>query len=478
MNSVWQQLTLTNLPLLQWQSGSYLLNVAIGNARSWRQSSWLMQWAEPLGFVLLALTFGLGPFVNNALVGVLMAACAAFWVLLTVSDDRAIALTPIHLLVMLYWGIATVATAMSPVKAAAFTGWTKLTLYLLFFGLMARILRSPRLRSWLIAVFLNVALIVSFYGVRQWIDKVPPLATWNDPTSTQANVTRVYSFLGNPNLLGSYLLPAIALSAATLFVWKGWATRALALTMLVVNCACLRYTDSRGAWIGFVALLVVFLVLLWYWYNPLMPKFWRQWALPLGLGGLAGALILGVALVEPVRDRVSSMFIGRGDSSNNFRINVWTAVIDMIRDRPILGIGPGNTAFNKVYPLYMKPNFTALSAYSVLLEIAVETGFIGLTCFLWLLTVIVNQGLLQIKRLRDAQFSSSNLTENSPNIQGNQGFWLIGAIATLAGMMAHGFVDTVWYRPEVNMLWWLMVAIIASFYSNPQQPDSALTGDE
>jgi len=114
----------------------------------------------------------------------------------------------------------------------------------------------------------------------------------------------------------------------------------------------------------------------------------------------------------------------------------------------------------------------------VLLEIAVETGFIGLSCFLWLLTVTVNQGLLQIKRLRDAQFSSSNLTENSPNIQGNQGFWLIGAIATLAGMMAHGFVDTVWYRPEVNMLWWLMVAIIASFYSNPQQPDSALTGDE
>jgi putative inorganic carbon (HCO3(-)) transporter len=219
MNSVWQQLTLANLPLSQWQSGSYLLNLAIGSLRSWRQSSWLMQWAEPLGFVLLGLTFGLAPFVNNALVGVLMAAGAAFWVLLTVSDDRAIALTPIHLLVLLYWGIATVATAMSPVKVAAATGWSKLTLYLLFFALMARILRSPRWRSWLIAVFLNVSLIVSFYGVRQWIDKVPPLATWNDPTSTQANVTRVYSFLGNPNLLGSYLLPAIALSAAALFYW-------------------------------------------------------------------------------------------------------------------------------------------------------------------------------------------------------------------------------------------------------------------
>ncbi len=477
MNSVWQQLTLTNLPLSQWQNGSYLLNWAIGSLRSWRQSSWLMQWAEPLGFVLLALTFGLGPFVNNALVGVLMGAGAAFWVLLTISDDRAIALTPIHLLVFLYWGIATVATAMSPVKVAAFVGWNKLTLYLLFFALMARILRSPRWRSWLIAVFLNVSLIVSFYGVRQWIDKVPPLATWNDPTSTQADVTRVYSFLGNPNLLGSYLLPAIALSAAALFVWKGWGTRALALTMLVVNCACLRYTDSRGAWIGFVALLVVFLVLLWYWYSPLMPRFWRTWALPLGLGGLAGALILGVVLVAPLRDRVSSMFIGRGDSSNNFRINVWTAVIDMIRDRPILGIGPGNTAFNKVYPLYMKPKFTALSAYSVLLEILVETGFLGLTCFLWLLTVTINQGLLQIKNLRDAQFNSLNSQEASPNSKSKEAFWLIGAIATLIGMMAHGFVDTVWYRPEVNMLWWLMVAIIASFYNNSPQPDSASTTD-
>jgi putative inorganic carbon (HCO3(-)) transporter len=107
-------------------------------------------------------------------------------------------------------------------------------------------------------------------------------------------------------------------------------------------------------------------------------------------------------------------------------------------------------------------------------------------CFLWLMTVTVNQGLLQIKNLRDSQFNISNLEKESrnpqskiPNLKSNHGFWLIGAIATLAGMMAHGFVDTVWYRPEVNMLWWLMVAIIASFYSNSQQQqDSALTEGE
>jgi len=151
------------------------------------------------------------------------------------------------------------------------------------------------------------------------------------------------------------------------------------------------------------------------------------------------------------------MFAGRGDSSNNFRINVWAAVTQMIGDRPILGIGPGNTAFNKIYPLYQRPRFNALSAYSILLEVAVETGFIGLACFVWLLIVTFNHAVLQLGRLRQ--------------LRSREGFWLIGAIATLLGMLAHGTVDTVWYRPEVNTLWWLTVALIASYYpaSAPEQ---------
>jgi len=40
----------------------------------------------------------------------------------------------------------------------------------------------------------------------------------------------------------------------------------------------------------------------------------------------------------------------------------------------------------------------------------------------------------------------------------------MGAIASMVGMLGHGLFDTVWYRPEVNTLWWLNVAVIASFY--------------
>ena len=449
MNSVWQQVTLTHLSLDQWRGASYTHRL-LSPLRQWRHNSWLLQWADGIGVLLVALVFALAPYVSTALIGVLLMTCAAFWVLLTLSDEAGVGFTPIHLLVTLYWSISTLATVLSPVRSAAISGWSKLTLYLLLFALMARVLRSPRLRTALITVYLHTALIVSIYGLRQWFFGADALATWVDPTSSMAGTTRVYSYLGNPNLLAGYLVPAVALSIAAIFAWRNWLPKTLAVTMTVINSACLVLTFSRGGWLGFMVSVYVVMLLLVWWFTPRLPQLWRKWAMPVVLGGSIAFVIVVVTAVDPLRDRVLSIFAGRRDSSNNFRMNVWAAVIDMIRDRPILGIGPGNTAFNRVYPLYQRPRYSALSAYSIPLEIAVETGLLGLVCFIWLLLVAFYQGWVQLQRLRQ--------------VASEQGYWLMGAIAAQFGMLTHGLVDTVWYRPQVNTLWWLCMALIASYY--------------
>lgn len=469
MNSAWQHLTLATLPLSQWRGASYLYRL-VGPLQAWRQSSWLMQWADQIGVLLLSLVFGLAPFVSNAVVGLLLAACAGYWVLLTLSErPEGKFVTPIHLLVLLYWGVAMVATAASPVKKAALVGWGKLTLYLVLFALMARLLRSPRFRSWVIGIYLHASLLVSVYGLQQWRRGTDALATWVDPESPLAKTTRVYSYLGNPNLLAGYLIPAVAFSVAAFFVWRSWVAKALALTMVATNTACLLLTFSRGGWIGMVVAIFVLGLLLAHWFSVYLPRFWRTWLVPIALGASAGLIVLAVLLVEPLRDRVASIFAGRNDSSNNFRINVWTGVIRLIWDHPdnrvipnyLLGVGPGNTVFNKIYPIYMvSPRYSALSAYSIGLELIVETGLIGLACFVWLLLTTLSQGWLQLQRLR--------------SLSSREGFWLMAAIASLVGMLSHGLVDTVWYRPQVNTLWWLMIALIASYYvpqpvSVPQQ---------
>ncbi|MEB3356508.1 MAG: IctB family putative bicarbonate transporter [Synechococcales bacterium] len=455
VRTFWQALTLEHLTPFQWAASS-TIHQSLGLLRNWRRDSVLLYRAEALGAVLIAVLFAVAPFVSTTLIGVLLLAVAGFWGLLALSDKAGESLTPIHFPVLLYWAIATIATAFSPVRAAATDGWIKLTLYLIAFALMARVLRSPRLRSLIIAVYLHVALLVSVVGLRQWFFGADALATWVDPESSLAGTTRVYSYLGNPNLLASYLIPAAILSGAAVFTWRGWLPKLLALTMALVNSACLILTFSRGGWIGFVVGGGVFLLLLVHWGSVRLPRFWRIWTLPSVFGGTVALLTLAVLTVEPLYSRVASIFAGREDSSNNFRINVWMAVLDMIQARPVLGIGPGNDAFNQVYPFYQEPGYTALSAYSVLLEIMVETGAVGLICFLWLLLVTFNQGWRHLQRLRSRQ---------DP-----QGFWLMGAIAIMVGMLAHGLVDTVWYRPQVSTLWWFMLALVASYVQTSAQP--------
>jgi putative inorganic carbon (hco3(-)) transporter len=454
MNAFWQQVMLSQLSLAQWRGASVAYHV-VGLLHRWKYGSWFMQHSDAIALWLLTLFFGLAPFVSTTLMSILLIGCALFWVILTLADgagdpQETNGLTPIHLLVMLYWGVAVVATGLSPVRTAALEGLSKLTLYLLLFVFMARVFRSTKLRNWLIGIYLHVALLVSTYGIRQAIFGAEPLATWSDPTAEFSKVTRVYSYLRNPNLLSGYLIPAIAFSVVAIFVWKRRGPKVLAAVMAVVNTACLVFTYSRGGWMALVVMAVSMGLLLAYWFN----LFKRKWVLPALLGGMAGFVLLSVLVVPPVRARVLTMFIGRGDSSNNFRLNVWQSVVNMIKARPVLGIGPGNDAFNKIYPAFSRTKFTALGAYSVPLEILVETGLVGFGVFSWMVAVTFDQAALRVRQLREV---------------GNvQGLWLIGAIVTMIGLMIQGLSDTVWYRPQVNSLWWFAVAIVASFYINPK----------
>ena len=451
MKTAWSTIMFSKPQVLQWQKTSYLYRL-VGWLSNWRQGSWLLQWSNAIAACLISLVFLLSPFISTPLIGVLLIAVATYWVINTVSTSKKVILTPVHILIFLYWCVACVATAFSPVKSAALNGWITLTLYLILFTLAAQILRSPKLCNWIVTSFLLTSLVVSSYGVRQEFFGVQQLATWNDPNSALANDTRVYSYLGNPNLLGGYLLPAIALSVAAVFIWRGWIQRTLAAIMVIMNSACLYFTDSRGAWLAMAVLLGALLLLFYFWWQKYLPRFWQIWLLPLVFASLGGLLIVAFILVEPLRIRLLSIFAGREDSSNNFRINVWEACFKIIKDYPVLGIGPGNDAFNQIYPRYMNSRYPALSAYSVYLEHLVEMGYIGFGCFLWLITVTINHGIKQLTRLRQSQ--------------NQRGIYLIGAIAATASLSFHGFVDTVWYRPQINTIWWLMLALIASFYDD------------
>ena len=442
-------LMLDRFAFSQWRKVS-LLHRLMAPFRNWRQGSWLLAWGDGIAWVFAAAVIALGPYVSTTLIGWLLLAVAGFWLLLTVSDQAEGWLTPLHIGVVAYWGAMVLATALSPVKMAALSGLIKLTLNVLSFMLLARILRIRELRSGLILVYLATATVVSVYGLRQWFFGAEALATWVDPESNLSGATRVYSYLKNPNLLAGYLMPAVSFGAMAMFAWERWLPRLLAVVVTLASSACLMLTLSRSGWLGFLAIAFVMMVLLVFWGNSLFSPFWRRWALPLLLGGSLAVVAAAVVVVPQVRERVVSIFAMRGDSSNNFRLNVYEAVFEMIQARPIVGIGPGNEAFNQIYPLYQRTGYTALSAYSIYFETLVEGGIVAGLAFLWMLVLAFQQGWAQLGRLRQTL--------------ADDGYWLIGAIAGIAGLLVQGTFDTVWYRPQISTLWWMLLAIVASFY--------------
>ena len=228
--------------------------------------------------------------------------------------------------------------------------------------------------------------------------------------------------------------------------------------MVGANSACLFFTDSRGAWLATMAMVAVLFFLLYWWWRDFLPRFWRIWLLPLVFGTAVGFLAVAIVGVESIRLRFLSIFAGSEDSSNSFRQFVWRTVDKIIKDYPLTGIGPGNEAFNAVYPRYMDPRYPALSAYSIYLEHIVEMGYIGFFTFLSLILTALRHAWLQINRLK--------ITRDA------KGLWAIGALAGMAGLLVHGVVDTVWYRPSVQTLWWLVLAVIAS---NSLKPNNSLT---
>lgn len=415
--------------LLRWQG---LISASDPDLK---RLSW---WASIILMILLA---GLPLFTRNGL-GLVVLACGALWILWSsVSQPQRI--SSISAWVLLFLGIAVLATGFSPVPAAAAKGLIKLLSYLGVYALMRQLL-SARPEWWdrLVAALLGGSLITSVMALRQLYGPTEELARWADPNSLSAGTVRIYGPLGNPNLLAGYLVPILPLALIAFIRWRRWGSRCFAAVTLVLGAVATLFSYSRGGWLGMLAALGVLVLLLVLRAIRSWPVIWRR-LVPLVLLVLAGVtLAIAVTQVDPIRTRVASLLAGRGDSSNNFRINVWLAAIEMIQDRPWLGIGPGNAAFNAIYPLYQQPKFNALSAYSVPLELLVETGIPGLIAALGLALASLRSGLQALRSTAPLALP-----------------WL-GCLAAIAGLLMQGVTDTIFFRPEVQITGWFCLATL------------------
>ncbi|BEV35623.1 IctB family putative bicarbonate transporter [Synechococcus sp. M16CYN] len=399
---------------------------------------------EKLAGFLLVILLGSLPILTRPGLALLLIASGLLWVVWSVATPAG-RINGITVWLLIILSIAILATGTSPVPIEATKGLLKLLGYLGVYALMYKLLKyNPTWWDRLLAGLLSGGLLSSTLALRQLYGNTEELATWADPNSITTDTIRIYGTLGNPNLLAGYLLPLLPLAAVALLRWTGCGSRIFATVTLILAGAATTLTYSRGGWLGMTAGLTIFVLLLLAYFTREWRPIWRQ-LLTLGVLLISTVILITVVTkFESIHIRITSLLVGRSDSSNNFRINVWLAVADMVRDRPWLGIGPGNNAFQSVYPLYQQPRFDALSAYSVPLEILVEMGLPGLIACLGLLSNVLGNGLASLRLNRNEALAG------------------IACLATIGGLLMQGITDTIFFRPEVQIIGWFAVATLAS----------------
>lgn len=406
-------------------------------------------------FLATASIFVLATFASTKAIALMVAASLLVLLVRLMTSPVVFRFTVVDLLVCLFFLTAVVSTFFSTFLASSIVGLAKFGVF--FAGyLNFRFLVSDdqRFLQWLLALLVVLGVAESLVGLSQYFGRVQALATWQDPdTNAELILTRVFGTLKpyNPNLLAGFLIPAVAagfglsLRALTL---RRWFLAILLGMMAMLILVCLVLTGSRGGYLAIIGMSATLFFFIGHllWHEDRLKhrhKLKALWLITLLLG--VGSVILAFFALPPLRHRFMSIFAMRENSSNSYRINVWLSTWEMIKHNWLVGIGPGNDTFKQVYGFYMVPGYNALSAYSIFLEIWVEQGIFGLLTFFVLIK-------LAGFRVLAATYSAMSLPKKV----------LMGTLLTgIVGSVIYGLFDTIWYRPAVNLLFWLFIAGVA-----------------
>ncbi len=367
-----------------------------------------------------------------------------------------------ELWLLAYFMIVIISLAGSTLFTLSLKGFLKTVTYLGFYVSAAHFFKNNRDK--IFPALLTIGLCVSFEGIIGFLQNfahVEEISTWQDVSKLNPEqvMTRVYGTLKplNPNLLGGYFvagIPALYAVCAKLFTDKKYRSGIIGGVLAIMSTTALVLTGCRGSYLGLLTIMVgIFLVsakYLWKNYKALYVSI---------VGGCVALATTAVLASTSLRARVLSMFAMRQDSSNSFRFNVYQSSFNMFKENWLLGIGVGNKNFREIYGLYMRTGFDALSAYNIFLEVAVESGIFALVAFLGFLITMIVDGIKIIVK-------STNAT---------QVIFLSAAVISIFAVMVHGLVDTVFFRPQIQFIFWTMCAFVSTICKE-QNFDSSYHG--
>lgn len=228
---------------------------------------------------------------------------------------------------------------------------------------------------------------------------------------------------------GQMLLMAALGSGVAILGAEGWTFWALTVAVVCFFGAVIT-SFTRSAWLGLIAATLV------------IGGFKNRIAFIVTAVILLVIVTILVISNSGLRERAESIVVVKSDV-NIDRLKTWRTALEMIKHRPLLGVGTGN--FRSEMEQYRKPDGprSHSHAHNTLLQVSAENGLIGLVAYLYIWVIFFGEMIRGLKS-RTRSFTRGVT---------------VGVIGAIVGFHIAGLFEYNLGDSEVAIMMWFLVGL-------------------
>lgn len=232
------------------------------------------------------------------------------------------------------------------------------------------------------------------------------------------------------NALALYLIPLVAIAGAVLIHAPGRRERWLSGLFLVIAIPASVLTFSRGGYLG-LAVVALGLAISHRRAKLLVPAV------------LAAGIL--VSLIPPIRHRIAYELHPIPGNTVDFRLRIWGQTLKLLSHHPIFGVGLSN--YEQAMGPYWQDITRVIYPHNILLNFWVITGVLGVAGFGWL-------------TVRTFILAARGWGGDAPGWRPYD----LGVMLALLAIVVHGLVDVPFFKNDLSLEYWALVAIAWAAY--------------
>ena len=310
--------------------------------------------------------------------------------------------------------------------------------YIIIYYLVIQTLKTREHLRHLANVIIFVAAFLTIFGLVKKIG-ANPFPWWNYDIRLSPEMAASSSTYGNPNHFAGYLAMVIPFIIGIFFTGINGGKLLLSVLLTLLMVMALIFSLSRGGWVSTavgLAFMVAALLINQYLKGKTMVL--------IVLVGLFFTAFIALSN-RPVIQELLTIEQASKDSSFQSRVQVWHKTLDVIRDYPWLGTGPGT--FSTVFTQYQPPGFTSrfFMAHNDYLQFISETGIPLIPIMVWMIIGLYLKGMTKLANL-------------SRLIRGTA----LGAMSGITALLFFSLFDFNLHIPANAILFTVLAAIVVS----------------